>query len=176
MGAVFGEKTLKKEVFGRKRREKGKKSSQIQKRNSFLGMFLGKTDGYLFLGEFLGKRKEKRRMIKKNFKGRCRKRMTSKCKEVVKTYNAIQEAYVDVLEGKEEIKEYQCNVRLEGLEIGEYSSDFLCVKENGDMMVRECVERRYLMKPMTVKLLDASWEYWTRRGIEDWGLVIDAEK
>lgn len=115
-------------------------------------------------------------MIKKNFKGRCRKRMTPKCKEVVKTYNAIQEAYVDVLEGKEEIKEYQCNVLLEGLEIGEYSSDFLCVKENGDMMVRECVERRYLMKPMTVKLLDASWEYWMRRGIEDWGLVIDAEK
>lgn len=127
-------------------------------------------------GEIFGKRREKLKMIKKNFKGRCRKRMVRKCKDVVRTYNAIQEAYVDVLEEKEEIREYQCNVLLEGLEIGGYSSDFLCVKENGDMMVRECVERRHLLKPMTVKLLDASWEYWTRRGIEDWGLVINEEK
>ena len=127
-------------------------------------------------GKIFGKRREKLKMIKKNFKGRCRKRMARKCKDVVRTYNAIQEAYVDVLEEKEEIREYQCNVLLEGLEIGEYSSDFLCVKENGDMMVRECVERRHLLKPMTVKLLDASWEYWTRRGIEDWGLVINEEK
>lgn len=114
-------------------------------------------------------------MIKKNFKGCCKKRMTKKCKEVVRTYNDIQEAYVEVLEEKEEIGEYQCNILLDGLEIGEYSSDFLCIKENGDMMVRECVERRHLMKPMTVKLLNASWEYWTRRGIEDWGLVINEE-
>ena len=49
---------------------------------------------------------------------------------------------MEVLEEKEEIGEYQCNILLDGLEIGEYSSDFLCIKENGDMMVRECVERK----------------------------------
>ena len=42
-------------------------------------------------------------------------------------------------------------------------------------MVRECVFRKYLMKPKTVKLLDASREYWFRKGISDWGLIIDAE-
>lgn len=67
MGAVFGENTLQKEVFGRKRREKDKKSSQIQKRNSFLGMFLGKTDGYLFLGGIFGKKKGEAENDKKEF-------------------------------------------------------------------------------------------------------------
>ena len=43
-------------------------------------------------------------------------------------------------------------------------------------MVRECVERRFLKKPMTVKLLDTSREYWTRRGITDWGIVTDEER
>ena len=61
--------------------------------------------------------------------------------------------------GKEDsIIEFQCNVMLSGLEAGEYSSDFVCKKQNGDLMVRECVERRFLKKPMTVKLLDASRE------------------
>lgn len=42
-------------------------------------------------------------------------------------------------------------------------------------MVRECVFRKFLMKPLTVKLLDASREYWLRHGVTDWGLVIDEE-
>lgn len=115
-------------------------------------------------------------MIKKNFKGRCKKRMLTKCKDVARTYNDIQTAYADVLEKEDKIKEFRCNVMLDGLGIGEYSSDFVCVKEDGDLMVRECVERRFLTKPMTVKLLDASREYWQRHGVTDWGLVIDEEK
>lgn len=43
-------------------------------------------------------------------------------------------------------------------------------------MIRECVFRNHLAKPMTVKLLDASRIYWLRRGLSDWGLVIDAEE
>ena len=50
------------------------------------------------------------------------------------------------------------------------------MKADGDFMVRECVERKFLMKPRTVKLLDASKNYWLRHGVKDWGLVIDAEK
>jgi hypothetical protein len=41
--------------------------------------------------------------------------------------------------------------------------------------VRECIYRRLLNKPMTLKLLDASREYWLRHGATDWGLVTDAE-
>ena len=115
-------------------------------------------------------------MIKKGFKGRCQNRQMKKCKEVVRTYGAIQLAYAERLEQEDSIIEFQCNVMLSGLEAGEYSSDFVCEKQNGDLMVRECVERRFLKKPMTVKLLDASREYWTRRGITDWGIVTDEEK
>ena len=120
--------------------------------------------------------RKKVRMIKKGFKGRCQKRQMKKCKEVVRTYGAIQLAYAERLEQEDSIIEFQCNVMLSGLEAGEYSSDFVCEKQNGDLMVRECVERRFLKKPMTVKLLDASREYWTRRGITDWGIVTDEER
>lgn len=115
-------------------------------------------------------------MRKKNYKGRCEKRTLPKCKEVCKTYDAIQAAYVEVLQECNEVKEIRCNVLLDGLEIGEYTSDFVCVKPDGDLMVRECIFRKFLMKPMTVKLLDASREYWLNHGVSDWGLVIDAEE
>ena len=115
-------------------------------------------------------------MRKKNFKGRCEKRTLSKAKEVVRTYNAIQSKYVEVLENNPEIQEIKCNVLLDGVEDGEYTSDFVCIKTNGDVLVRECVFRKYLTKPMTVKLLDISREYWLKRGVVDWGIVIDAEE
>ena len=116
-----------------------------------------------------------RRMRKKNFKGRCEKRMIRKCTEVCRTYDAIQYAYADLLQMDEEVKEIRCNVLLDGLDVGEYTSDFVCTKTDGDLMVRECVFRKFLMKPLTVKLLDASREYWIRHGVTDWGLVIDEE-
>ena len=115
-------------------------------------------------------------MIKKNFKGRCRKWKLEKCKDVMRAYSDNQAAYAERLEKGDEVKEYQCIVLLEGLDEGEYTSDFLCVKADGDFMVRECVERKFLMKPRTVKLLDASRNYWLRHGVKVWGLVIDAEK
>ena len=95
-------------------------------------------------------------MRKKNFKGRCEKRTISKCEEVCRTFDSIQYAYADVLQASENIKEIRCNVPLDGLPDGEYTSDFVCTKTNGDLLVRECVERRFLTKPLTVKLLDAS--------------------
>ena len=32
---------------------------------------------------------------------------------------------------------------------------------------------KYLTKPLTVKLLDFSRNYWLKRGIKDWGIVIN---
>ena len=114
-------------------------------------------------------------MRKKNYKGRCEKRMVPKCTEVCRTYDPIQSAYADQLAADPSIQEFRCNVLLDSLEVGEYTTDFLCTKAGGDFMVRECVYRKYLTKPMTVQLLDASREYWLRHGVTDWGLVIDAE-
>ena len=132
-----------------------------------------------FLGDFWEIdliHKETYTMRKKNFKGRCEKRSLSKCHDVCRTYDPIQYAYADVLQGDDEITEIRCNVLLDGLELGEFTTDFVCVKTNGDLMVRECVSRKHLTKPLTVKLLDASRDYWLRHGVTDWGLVIDAEK
>ena len=114
-------------------------------------------------------------MRKKNFKGRCEKRKIGKCADVCRTYDAIQYTCADLLQACDEVAEIRCNVLLDGMTDGEYTSDFVCVKSDGDLMVRECVFRKFLMKPLTVKLLDNSREYWLRHGVTDWGLVIDEE-
>ena len=74
------------------------------------------------------------------------------------------------------MKEVRCNIPLEGQDADDYTTDFVCTKKDGDLLVRECVFRKHLMKPMTVKLLDLSKEYWLKRGVTDWGIVIDAQK
>lgn len=112
-------------------------------------------------------------MKKKGYKGRCEKRSLSKCVGICRTYDHIQSAYADRLEADEQVKEFQCNVPLEGLDIGEYTTDFLCMMEDGSLRVRECVSRDHLMKPMNVKLLDASRGYWQKNGVADWKIVTD---
>lgn len=114
-------------------------------------------------------------MRKKNFKGRCEKRALSKCAEVFCAYDEVQSACANMLQADDAVREIKCHVPLDGLELGDYTSDFVCVKSDGDLMVRECVYAKALTKPLTVKLLDASREYWTRRGVTDWGLAINAE-
>ena len=89
-------------------------------------------------------------MRKKNFKGRCEKRVIPKCNDVCRTYDPIQSAYADMLAADDAIQEIRCNVPLDGLEVGEYTTDFLCVKADGDLMVRECVFRKHLTKPLTM--------------------------
>ncbi len=115
-------------------------------------------------------------MRPKNYKGSgCIKKKISKCKDVIRIYDKIQNAYTDILEKDSDIASIQCNVVLEDTEGKEYTTDFLCVKTNGDYMVRECVFCRKLTLPRTCKLLDISRKYWARRGITDWAVVVDKE-
>ncbi len=108
---------------------------------------------------------------------RCEKRNMSKCADgVARTYNALESKYAETLEQNPDVKEFRCQVLLEGLEMGEYCSDFVAIKVDGDLMVRECVFRKHLTKPMTAKLLDESRNYWRRRGVTDWGIVVDKKK
>lgn len=116
-------------------------------------------------------------MRSKNFKGsKCVKIKLSKSDEVVKTFDNIQTAYAQILDKDENIQKIQCNVPLEGIEEGEFTTDFVCVKLDGDLLVRECVFRKKLSLPRTCKLLDVSREYWLKRGVEDWGIVIEKEE
>ena len=115
-------------------------------------------------------------MRMKGYKGRCEKRVIGKYEGVCRIYDPIQSAYADILQQNDQVVKFQCNLLMEGLTEGEYTSDFVCTKADEELMVRECVQRKRLLKPMTVKLLDASRAYWNQHGVEDWGLVIDAEE
>lgn len=92
-------------------------------------------------------------MRKRNYKGRCEKKMIHKCEEICKTYDAVQSAYADILSSRNDIKEIRCNVLLDDTE---YTSDFVWVKDSGVLMVRKCIYQKQLTKPMTVKLLEES--------------------
>ena len=133
-----------------------------------MGNFLGNFWETLILQEVA--------MVKKNYKGRCIKLSLTKSKDVLKLYSKIQERCAVLLQEDGKITEIRCNVPLDGLSVGDYTSDFVCVKKNKDILVRECVRRCHLTKPMTVKLLDASRNYWLRHGVMDWGIVIDEER
>lgn len=69
-------------------------------------------------------------MKKKGYKGCCEKRSLSKCVGVCRTYDPIQSAYADRLEADEQVKEFECSVLLEGLDIGEYTTDSLCTMQD----------------------------------------------
>lgn len=115
-------------------------------------------------------------MRKKDYRGaKVSKRMLSKCEGVCRTYDAIQYAYADLLSNTDEVQSFRVNVLLEGLQEGAYTSDFVIVKADGGLMIRECVSRKHLTKPMTAKLLDASRNYWKSHGVSDWGIVVERE-
>ena len=113
-------------------------------------------------------------MRKKNYKGRCEKRSLEKFTTLCKTYDPIQTAYANILVENKDVIEVRCNVILDGEDCGEYMTDFVCAKTNGDLMVRECISRKLLSKPQTATLLEMSQNYWLRHGVMDWGIVVDA--
>lgn len=114
-------------------------------------------------------------MRKKNYKGRCEKRAIKKCESICKTYDPIQSAFVTILDNRDDIAEIQCNVELDG-DAADFTTDIVAVMTNGELMVRECVSRKILPRPLTIKMLDLSQQYWMKKGVSDWGLVIDADK
>lgn len=120
-------------------------------------------------------------MQRKNFKGKCVKRKIDKCKEICKLYSDVQYVYLNILNDDPDIKEVVCNIPLEGSPDEKnpnrkYTTDFLCIRNNGNKIVRECVDRSHLSKPMTIRLLDASRKYWLEQGIVDWRIVTNAKE
>ena len=95
-------------------------------------------------------------MRKKNYKGRVEKRNLNKCEDVCRTFDKIQYLYANLLSESEDVKLFQVNVLLEGLDIGEYASDCVITKADANLLVRECVSRNHLTKPLTAKVLDGS--------------------
>ena len=116
-------------------------------------------------------------MRNSNTRARCNKKQLSKAKGVVRTYNDLQDKFADMLEGDASIKEFICNYPLSDFSLtdGKYTTDFYCTTTEGEVIVYECVFRKHITRPSVAKLLDASRNYWLKRGI-DWRLVIDAEE
>lgn len=114
-------------------------------------------------------------MQKENPKTRCEKMRLAKSADVCRFYGKVQARYGEALQMRDDVESFRVNVPLDGFELGTYTTDFLAKKVDGSYMVRECVERRYLTKPLNVRLMDASREYWARHGITDWGIVTDRE-
>ena len=113
-------------------------------------------------------------MRKKNYKGRCEKQSLEKFTTICKTYDPIQSTYANILVKNKDVAEVRCNVPLDGDECGEYMTDFVCKKTDGDLMVRECISRKLLSRPQMAAMMDMSRTYWLRHGVTDWGIVVDA--
>lgn len=114
-------------------------------------------------------------MRKKNYKGRCEKRTVAKCDGICRTYDGLQSRMVDILSEDSSVKDIRCNVLMDGTG---YTSDIICVMEDGSLVIYECCYRNLLNRPTNAKLLQQSREYWLKHGVkeEDWRLVVDAEK
>lgn len=112
---------------------------------------------------------------KKNYKGRCEKRIVVKCDGICKTYDKIQDRMVDLLSEDNSVKKIRCNVLMDGTD---YTSDIVCTMEDDSLVVYECCFRHLLKRPTVANLLQQSREYWIKHGIkeEDWRLAVDAEK
>ena len=106
-------------------------------------------------------------MRKLHYKGRCTKRKLSKCKDICRTYDAIQTSFAEWLQENDEISSFQCNVKIENDSEDQYTSDFYAEKKDGTMIVRECVWRKNLSRPTTARLLDISRNYWMSKNVED---------
>lgn len=110
-------------------------------------------------------------MRKKNYKGRCEKRAIKKCESICKTYDPIQSAFVTILDNRDDIAEIQCNVELDG-DAADFTTDIVAVMTNGELMVRECVSRKILPRPLTIKIHNSTLHSKTEQQILlDWGNI-----
>lgn len=102
------------------------------------------------------------------------KKQLNKCGRVFRAYNELQLKYGSLLDLNDDVIEIRFNVLLKSFELGDsYTSDFVCTKKDGSLMIRECVFKKNLLKPSTIRILDASRRYWFNKGVFDWGIVLD---
>ena len=103
------------------------------------------------------------------------KKKLAKCSRVFYAYTNLQLKYGELLSKRNDVQEFKANVKLDGFLLGDsYTTDFVITTTEGKTLIRECVYKDRLLKPLTIKMLDASREYWISRGYKDWGIVIDA--
>ena len=103
----------------------------------------------------------------------CTKIRMPKCIGIFYAYSPLQLRYGELLSKRDDVVEFKANVKLDNFPLGDsYTTDFVITLANGQTVIRECAYKDRLLKPLTIKLLDASREYWLAKGFK-WGLVIN---
>ena len=103
------------------------------------------------------------------------KKKLPKCISTFYAYNSLQLKFGELLSSRDDVQDFKANVKLDGFPLGDsYTTDFVITTTEGKTFIRECVYKDKILKPLTIKMLDASREYWISRGYKDWGIVIDA--
>jgi len=69
-------------------------------------------------------------MRKKDPRTKCIKRKLTKCKEVFRAYDDVQNAYADKLENDPDVVEFECNVPFDDEEFKDYATDFVIIYES----------------------------------------------
>ena len=110
----------------------------------------------------------------KNIKTKCEKLTLPHFDGVIKTYDDLQLAAAKLLSANSDFVSIQSNVDCVEVDGTRYTTDFVCQSKDGKYSVFECVYRKQLDKPKMMKLLDASQQFWTARGVE-WGLIVDKD-
>ena len=109
----------------------------------------------------------------KNIKTKCVKLTLPHFDGVVKTYDDLQLAAAKLLSANSDFVSIQSNVDCVEVDGTRYTTDFVCQAKDEKYSVFECVYCKQLDKPKMMKLLDASQQFWTARGVE-WGLICEA--
>ena len=92
---------------------------------------------------------------------------------VCKLYSSLQRKLAERFEDDDNVETFETNVKVDELPIdGTFTSDFLVKFKDGSFKVYECVLRRHITKPMTMKLLSLSRGYWMKKGV---GFAIATE-
>ena len=113
-------------------------------------------------------------MRNRNQKGKCVKQTLPHFEGVVRTYDSLQEAAAKMLSGSNGYQVIRANVDCCKVDDVAYTTDFVCQNGDSTYAAFECVYRKHLDKPKTVKLLNASQQFWEGRGAQ-WGIIIDSE-
>ena len=83
---------------------------------------------------------------------KCIRVSSDKSSGVCRCYSDLQLRYLEKLDKDNDVKEVRLNVKLQDLDIeGTYSTDFVITLKDETTRIRECVLRKHLTKPLTIK-------------------------
>ena len=92
---------------------------------------------------------------------------------VCKLYSSLQRKLAERFENDDSVETFEVNVKVDELPIdGTFTTDLLVKFKDGSLKAYECILRKHLTKPMSMKLLSLSRAHWIKKGV---GFAIATE-